>query len=132
MFLTRMISDICCVVYFSYILQTRPYGLRQCKIYETILADVSEITLPSDNITLLDSFYSLISLHFIIPSKSENHLIILFKIQKIQENYYLEKGTLERSVLRRCFLAPYVPLPAEGSASVPLTNNNFLWINIGE
>ena len=57
-----MISDICCVVYFSYILQTRPYGLRQCKIYETILADVSEITLPSDNITLLDSFYSLISL----------------------------------------------------------------------
>ncbi len=31
LFLTRMISDICCIVYFSYILQTGPYGLDNVK-----------------------------------------------------------------------------------------------------
>ena len=30
-----------------------------------------------------------------------------------------------RTVLRRCLLAPYVPMPASGSANVPALNRQF-------
>ena len=46
--------------------------------------------------------------------------IFSFRLPKLKKNESShEKGTLTRSVLRRCSLAPYVPLPAEGSESVP-------------
>ena len=41
-------------------------------------------------------------------------------------NWRIQKQVLlMRPVLRRCLLAPYVPMPASGSANVPALNRQF-------